>query len=257
MTRILLLEDDWNLARSLSELFKWEGFEVSHAATIAQAARFLDTSVDTGTRAKSGVPENQIELALVDLTLPDGDGVEFYIQRLLPMVVPTIFLTARSSEQERILGLKMGADDYVTKPFSIQELILRIRNVLKHRRHIESDQVTAVTPKLPLPPPLLHSGTLPNLSRRLRLDSEGLTAFVGDWPLEVTSTEFHILRILWTHQNRVCTREFFLDQLPGDRLDTSDRSIDAHIKRVRRKLREYGKDPIKTIRGVGYKYEDR
>lgn len=227
--RILLIEDDHSMAQALQRLLARSGLIVEVCHQLAQVA--------------SALAKLQPHLVILDVELPDGNGFDFFEKHLKSRQLPTIFLTCRSSEPERVHGFTIGADDYVTKPFSSQELILRIRRLLKSTRTIEerksSDSPNSSSPS----------------SSKLKIDIERMAVFYGQWALDFTPTEIRILHLLERHGGKVCTRDFILDTLPGDHLENNDRSVDAHIKRIRHKLRDAGADPIKTVRGVGYKYE--
>lgn len=227
MKNILVVEDDGNLSKVLHLILKDEGYNVTVCGKFSDSEKIIKTEV--------------FDLVVLDIELPDGNGFDLFTTAIAPKSIPVVFLSSRSSESERILGLKLGADDYVTKPFSTQELLLRIARSLK-RTKIPSD--------LPLTKNLLDEN-----SPDLVVDEKSFEVTYQGIKIEFTPTEVKIIGLFIRNPRRVCTREFLMDSLPGDRLDTADRSIDAHIKRIRRKFRVHNIDPIKTIRGVGYKYE--
>ena len=227
MKNILVVEDDGNLSKVLNLILKDEGYNVAVCGRIDASEKMLAS-------------EN-FDLVVLDIELPDGNGFDLFAKVIAPKSIPVVFLSSRSTESERIFGLKLGADDYVTKPFSTQELLLRIARSLK--RH---------------PFPLRESPSIAvpgKSSTGLTLNEDALEVMFQGSKIDFTPTEVKIIALFMKNPRRVCTREFLMDSLPGDRLDTADRSIDAHIKRIRRKFRAYNADPIKTIRGVGYKYE--
>jgi DNA-binding response OmpR family regulator len=225
MKKILIVEDDVNLSKVLTMIMQDEGYLVTACANYHDSSGQL--SVDT------------FDLVLLDIELPDGNGFDLYEKIIAPKSIPVVFLSSRSTESERIYGLKLGADDYVTKPFSTQELLLRIARSLK--RHQSPSYLQNV------PPFQVDAG--------ISLNESAYEVTYQGTKIDFTATEVQIVSLFMKNPRRVCTREFLMDSLPGDRLDTADRSIDAHIKRIRRKFRDAGVEPIQTIRGVGYKYE--
>ncbi|MGC4064484.1 MAG: response regulator transcription factor [Polyangiaceae bacterium] len=172
--------------------------------------------------------------------LPDGDGLEL-LQALRESEQPTavLILSSRDQEPDRVIALEMGADDYVTKPFSPREVVARVRAVLR--------RVAGTTRSVPAhrPPPL----TVDRLSRR---------ALLAGTELELTRVEFDLLATLLDNVGRVFTREQLIDRVWGDRFALTDRTVDSHVKALRRKVTEGGGDPhwIQTVRGVGYRIGD-
>lgn len=221
--RVLVVEDDPAIQSVVAYALKKAGHEALAAMTLAATRQVLAAGV--------------ADFAVLDVVLPDGDG--FTLAREIRAVseVPLLFLTSRTEEVDRVLGFAVGADDYVAKPFSLAELVMRIEAI--HRRA----QGRGARP------PETQAG------ERVRVDEAARTVHVSGVPLELTASEFELLVLLRQHQRQVCTRDFLLDRLGGDNLDKADRSIDAHVKRLRRKFEGRGLDPIKTVRGVGYRYE--
>jgi DNA-binding response OmpR family regulator len=177
-------------------------------------------------------------LILLDLMLPGTDGLEVcrYIRRSEELAgVPVIMLTARGDESDKVVGLELGADDYVTKPFSMKELIARIRAVLRRPGGGE-------------PARRIHVGPL-------LMDLDKFEVLVAGSRVEVTATEFKILQLLASRRGRVFTRDQILDFLWGTEKAVIDRTVDVHIRNLREKLGEAG-SLIKNIRGVGYKLEE-
>lgn len=179
------------------------------------------------------------DLILLDLMLPDGDGIE--ICKLLKKEprtsgVPIIMVTARNEELDRILGLEIGADDYVTKPFSPRELVARIKAVL--RRDEKAIKVQQVW-----------------VGDSILIDLQRYEVFVSDQKIELTSTEFKILKLLTEKIGWVYSRETILDYLGVNEKGVMDRTVDVHIKNLREKLGPYSR-LIKNIRGIGYKIEE-
>ncbi len=182
--------------------------------------------------------EKTPDLIILDLMLPDADGLE--ICKNLKMEnkfssIPIIMLTAKGEETDKILGLEFGADDYVTKPFSPKELVARVKAVLRRRENTE------------------ESGRI-NVGGILTIDTETYEVVVEDKNIELTSTEFKILRLLLSKRNKVFSRYDILDHLWGHDKIVLDRTIDVHIKNLRDKLGAAGRF-IRNIRGVGYKLE--
>lgn len=221
--RILLVEDDPSLQTVVGFALRKAGHDVEVAGTLAAAREAL----------ARGAPE----FVVLDVMLPDGDG--FSLAREVEGL-PWLFLTSRSEEIDRVLGFSLGADDYVTKPFSLAELTLRIEAIARRAR----PAATRVA-KDPTEEPV----------RGLRLDDAARTAHFGGRALDLTKAEFDLLAALLKHRRQVCTREMLLDLVTNENLDVADRAIDAHVKRLRRKFAGLGVDPIKTVRGVGYRYE--
>jgi two-component system, OmpR family, phosphate regulon response regulator PhoB len=221
MARILVVEDEQDLGLLLEYNLKLDGHEPEVVHTGAAAiARYRTTKPD---------------LLLLDLMLPDISGSE--VARLVresdPRRVPIIMVTARGEESDRIKGLELGADDYIVKPFSVKELLLRVKNVLRR----------ATDP----------SAAASTLNRGLiNLDTERHEVRVGDAPVVLTALEFRLLKTFLERPGRVQTRETLLSDVWGIDADITTRTVDTHIKRLREKLGPAG-DVIETIRGVGYK----
>ncbi len=224
MSRILIVEDEQDLASLLEYNLKQEGFETDVARTGAAGV----------SRAKTFKPD----LILLDLMLPDIGGTE--VARLVRegdgKRVPIIMVTARGEESDRVKGLELGADDYVVKPFSVKELMLRIKNVLR-RDGNEPKQQTSVG-KL----------TAPDIV----LDTDRHEVTVKGKPVVLTALEFRLLKTFLERPGRVQTRETLLSDVWGIDAEITTRTVDTHIKRLREKLGPAG-DIIETIRGVGYK----
>jgi two-component system alkaline phosphatase synthesis response regulator PhoP len=220
---ILVVDDNKKIVDVLSEYLRAEGF-----ATLAA------TDGDAGL---SLAIEHHPDLALVDVMLPGTDGIEI-TRRLLPMGIPVILVTARSDEIDRLIGLEVGADDYVTKPFSPREVVARVKAVL--RRVDRSLDIEADAP--------IHVGDLV-------IDPRRRLVRVGERTVELTRSEFDLLTAMAAHPGRVYTRGQLLEIVSGEAFEGYERTIDAHIKNVRKKL---GEDPrasryIHTVIGVGYK----
>ncbi|MFT3835389.1 MAG: response regulator transcription factor [Myxococcaceae bacterium] len=224
MARILVIEDEPDLGSLLEYNLKADGHEVVVATT--GAAGLL--------RLREKAPD----LVLLDLMLPDISGAEVArtIKRDAALKrVALIMVTARGEETDRVKGLELGADDYVVKPFSVKELLLRVKNVL--RRGDSHAGSTAV----------LTAGDL-------ELDADRHQVTAGGKAITLTALEFKLLRLFLERPGRVQTRDTLLSDVWGIEADVTTRTVDTHIKRLREKLGPAG-DKIETIRGVGYKLE--
>jgi two-component system phosphate regulon response regulator PhoB len=221
---ILLVDDEQDLVDTLRYSLEREGYTTL-------AAR--DGAAALGVLAQAQPPD----LVLLDWMLPDMSGAE--VCRSLRMSertrrIPVIMVSARSDEIDRVVGFELGADDYVTKPFSVRELLLRIRAILR-RRHGE--------------------GTASDDGHcdRLRVDLEGHQVWVDEHRVGLTALEFRLLTTLLTRRGRVQTREMLLNDVWGMQVDVTTRTVDTHVQRLRKKLGEVGQY-IETLRGVGYRF---
>jgi two-component system catabolic regulation response regulator CreB len=222
--RVLVVEDEPAIAESVAYALRRDGFVASTAGSMAEAE-------ELGAEA---------DLLVLDLMLPDGSGFDF-ISRLRQSgrTTPIIVLSSRDSEADRVAALETGADDYVTKPFSPREVVARVRAVL---RRTTGQMPAAVGAALPL--------SVEEATRR---------AHACGKPLELTRVEFDLLACLLESPGRVYTRAELIDRVWGDGFAISDRTIDSHVKSLRRKVQETGADPgfIETVRGVGYRVSDQ
>ncbi len=227
--KILIVEDDRAVARGLEYGLRDAGFAVQWA--------------ETGNRALAVVPEWQPHLILLDIRLPDVDG--YTVCRRLRSDghrQPILMLTARDEEVDKVLGLELGADDYVVKPYSLRELISRIRALL--RRTYGELAVTAGSE-------IIHTGTLHIDLARMQVQNNGAA-------IDLTPIEFRLLRHLALNLNRPVSREALLEAVWGYESDVgSDRTIDVHIRHLRQKLESDAANPqhVITVRGVGYKLQ--
>jgi two-component system phosphate regulon response regulator PhoB len=234
LDRILIIEDETDLAATLAYNLSREGFDASTAAT-GQAG--LNAALAT----TSPVPD----LILLDLMLPDMPGTEV-CRRLRSESrtrnVPIVMVTAKADEIDRVVGFEVGADDYVVKPFSVRELLLRIRAVLRRVRpgevEVKPSEPTAET---------LEAG-------RVRIDVAAHKAFVDHKPVYLTALEFKLLQTFLERQGRVQTRDHLLNDVWGIEADITTRTVDTHVKRLRDKLGPAG-TYVETIRGVGYRFQ--
>ena len=221
---ILIVDDDRELCELVSELLHGEGFDVDAYHSGAGAADL----------AASG----RYELIILDVMLPEQNGFEILRSLRQRSAVPVILLTARGEDVDRIVGLEIGADDYLPKPFNSRELTARIRAVLRRTQPREQDALPRVT------------------VGDVTLDPATRTVVRNNAVVELTTVEFDLLHMLLTSAGRVVTREDISQRVLGRAFDPFDRSIDVHIGKVRRKLADPAPEDgrIKTIRGVGYIY---
>ncbi|HEV8354377.1 MAG TPA: response regulator transcription factor [bacterium] len=225
--KILVVDDEPHIVELVRYNLLQEGFEVITAHDGGEAL----------TRTRSDHPD----LIVLDIMLPYVDGLEVCRQVRRESGVPIIMLTAKDGELERVVGLELGADDYVTKPFSPRELVARVRAIL--RRTAPAADGTAG--------PLASGG--------LALDPATHEASLNGRPVDLTAKEFDLLRLLMSHPNRVFTRDFLLEHIWGYDYYGSTRTVDMHISRLREKIED---DPVAptyiiTVRGVGYKFKSQ
>jgi two-component system phosphate regulon response regulator PhoB len=223
--RILVVDDEPDLLELVRVNLRGAGYDVETAETGRDALELLRRSPP--------------DLVVLDLMLPDVSGTEICRRmRMEPDLaeLPIIMLTAKADEVDRVVGLELGADDYVTKPFSPRELTLRVRAVLRRRKPTAT------------PNEALAHGTL-------RLDPSRHRCFVGPQEIALTAKEFDLLRTLMTRPGRVLTRDQLLDEVWGADIAVTTRTIDTHLKRLREKLGA-ASDMIETVRGVGYRFAE-
>lgn len=221
--KILVVEDEPKLGHLLIDYLKASGFEPFW--------------IDDGTRVTQWIKKNDPDLIILDIMLPSKDGFEICKEIRSFSTVPIIILTARVEEVDRILGLELGADDYVCKPFSPRELIARVKALF--RRMDFKDEKADSFP----------SG--------FYLDENSLKAFLNGKELNLTTVEFRLLKILISHPRRVFTRSQLMDMIYPDNRIVSDRTIDSHIKKLRKKIKEIDVEAevIHSVYGAGYKFE--
>jgi two-component system response regulator RegX3 len=219
---VLLVEDERSISEPFSQALAREGFQPIVAATIAQARAMLE--------------EHEPAIVLLDLMLPDGDGREFARELRTKSQVPIIMLTARGSEIDRVVGLELGADDYVVKPFAASEVIARIRAVLRRSRRTEPiDKLTVGD---------------------VKIDVAARQAWLAGKELSLTRKEFDLLARLARSAGQVVTREDLMSDVWDENWFGSTKTLDVHMTALRRKL---GEDPsaprhIQTVRGVGFRF---
>ncbi len=231
--RVLIVEDESAIAESLLFALRRDGFAVTHAKTLQAAEGQL----------------GECDLVVLDLMLPDGSGFDLLAKlRALGHRTPVIILTSRDDEADRVAGLEGGADDYVVKPFSPREVVARIRAVLR--------RTSAAWAAIPSPAASTASGRL--LRPLLVIDNDTRRALYQGKHVDLTRTEFELLRVLHSAPERVFTRQQLLDRIFGDGYAVTDRTIDAHIKALRRKLSQAGAPPdlVETERGIGYRLRE-
>lgn len=239
--RILLVEDESGIADTLQYVLTTDGFAPVWCSTAAEALQQF--------------VQERPALVVLDVGLPDLNGFELFKRlQALPggAQVPVMFLTARSDEIDRVVGLELGADDYIAKPFSPRELVARVRSVL--RRSGRGAQAAAVAAAVAAATPLPTPTSVATVSAPLRLDEERRQIRFYGQLLELSRYEYGLLRLLLLRPGRVYTRDDLLDQVWDDPGESLDRTVDAHIKTLRAKLKLVAPqvEVIRTLRGVGY-----
>jgi DNA-binding response OmpR family regulator len=228
--RILLVDDERSIQTLLSYPLQKDGYEVVSAFDGREAlARFAEAPFD---------------LVVLDLMLPGVDGLEVCRRLRSRSAVPIIMLTARSEEVDKVVGLEIGADDYITKPFSLREFRSRVKAVLRRAAMRRAQE---------------EEGERPIESGDLRLDPAKRTVALNGTAVTTTFVEFEILAALMGSPGRVFTRDMLLSRIWGDSAFRDPRTIDVHIRHLREKLERDPKDPeyIFTVRGVGYRFRDQ
>lgn len=225
---ILVVEDEARLARVLADYLERAGFSC-HV-------------LGDGLAVVPWVREHAPDLVLLDLMLPGRDGLEICRELRVFSAVPVIMLTARAEEMDRLLGLEIGADDYVCKPYSPREVVARVRAVL--RRHA------------PLAPMAPGTG---RAADPLVLDEASFRVRAAGREAELTAVEFHLLQTLYRQPGRIFSRAQLMDHIYNDRRVVSDRTVDSHVKKLRRKLAQLLPDQelVHSVYGAGYRYEPR
>ena len=226
MTRVLLVEDEPDLADPLAYLLRREGYEVEIA--------------EDGAAALASFREFGADIVLLDLMLPGMPGTEVCRQLRASSSVPIIMLTAKDSEVDILVGLELGADDYVTKPYSARELLARMRAVLRRLSTAEAD----------LDDRILEGG-------RVTLDIDRHTVSVDGSEISMPLKEFELLEVLMRNAGRVLTRGQLIDRVWGTDYFGDTKTLDVHIKRIRSRIEKNPSDPtmLVTVRGLGYRFE--
>ena len=228
---IALVDDDRNILTSVSMTLEAEGFEVR--------------TYSDGDSALRGLSARPADLAILDIKMPRMDAMELLGRLRRQSKMPVIFLTSKEDEVDEILGLRMGADDYIKKPFSQRLLIERIRTLLRrHGNHFKEHEATASEP--------------PIVRGDLRLDLDRFSCTWQKMGVDLTVTEFLILKVLAQHPGHVKSREQLMDAAYGESIYVDDRTIDSHIKRLRKKFRTADPDfgAIETLYGIGYRFRE-
>jgi DNA-binding response OmpR family regulator len=225
MQQILVVEDEMKIARTLRDYLEVAGFEVS--------------VVGDGSAALASARGNRPDLIVLDLGLPGMDGLDVARELRRGSTTPIVMVTARSEESDRIVGLELGADDYLVKPFSPKELVARVRAVLRRTGGAAAG------------PEILRSGDV-------EVDLPKMRARVAGRPVDLTPTEFQLLATFLREPGRVFTRGQLLDALHGVAMESYERAIDAHVKNLRRKIEPDARRPryVLTVHGVGYRFAD-
>ena len=221
---ILVIEDEPDIRKTLEYNISREGHTVLTAGSLHDAEKILQSQ--------------SLSLVLLDLMLPDGSGLDFCRKlktNSKTESIPVIILTAKDDEVDKVVGFELGADDYVTKPFSVRELILRIKAVLK--RGVVKKDIVEVERQF----------------GDLKIDIESHEVYVDEMQIELTALEFKLLNQLVETRGRVQSRDQLLTEVWGYSAEVTTRTVDTHIKRLRNKLGSMGKY-VQTIRGVGYKF---
>ncbi|NPA54698.1 MAG: response regulator transcription factor [Aquificae bacterium] len=226
MPLIYVVEDDEDINELLVYNLTKEGFDVEP---------FYSSKP-----AYTSIKQKKPDLIILDIMLPDMDGLE--LCKLLKSEketadIPVIMLTAKSTEIDKIVGLELGADDYITKPFSIRELIARIRAILRRIKRRDCQEEVNIYKKY-----------------SLLVDFDKFLVLINDKNIKLTGKEFKLLSLLIKSEGKVLSREYILNVIWQDEDDVYDRTVDVHIRHLREKLKDYGKF-IKTVRGIGYKWE--
>jgi DNA-binding response OmpR family regulator len=226
MKTILVVDDEAKIIQITRDYLAHAGFQV--------------TSASDGPAALAAYRSSRPDLIILDLGLPGLDGLDVARELRKSSNVPIIMLTARSDETDKLIGLELGADDYITKPFSPKELVARVRSVLRRAENIQPGA------------DIVKAG-------ELTLDIPRMRATLNGREIDLTPTEFHLLEVLARQPGRIFTRAQLLEAAQGIAIDSYERAIDAHIKNIRHKIEPNPREPryILKVYGVGYKYTDK
>ena len=217
---ILVVEDEENLRKLISRYLMNEELGVYEAKDGKEALELWNN--------------NNIDLVILDIMLPEYDGWTICKRIREKSIVPIIMLTARSEESDKLFGFELGADDYVTKPFSVKELVARVKALLKRsHKNIEKDMF---------------------ITGELKVDQKSHKAFLGEEALKLTPKEYDLLLFLIHNKNQALSREVILDGVWGYDYYGDLRTVDTHVKRLRKKLKDMG-EKLETVRGFGYRFE--
>lgn len=224
MRRILIIEDDESILMALEDDLGLEGFEVSKAVDGAQGLSLAE--------------ENAYDLIILDIMLPKMDGLEICKRlRQQRVMTPILILTAKCLEVDKILGLELGADDYVTKPFSPRELLARVKAILRRSRQIEREQQ------------IYEFGNVKVNFKKYEIEKAGKSIYL-------TALEFALLHFFIKHEDEALSRDVILNEIWGEQVYVTPRTVDTHVAHLRRKLEDDPSEPefIVGVRGVGYKF---
>jgi DNA-binding response OmpR family regulator len=222
---VLLIDDDVKLCDLLKTYLTGHGFAPDISNTVKEGLRHLRSQ--------------DYDVVLLDIMLPDGDGLEVCKKIRADSSVPIIMLTARGDDEDKIIGLELGADDYLAKPFNPRELVARMKAVLRRKGPVAEGSLKAIE------------------FDDFYLNEQNQKVMVKGKEIELTSVEFRLLKVLASNPGRVFTRERLMDLVQGRDFDGIDRSIDVHISRLRTKIEPDPRNPrwIKTIWGTGYRFQ--
>lgn len=213
---ILLIEDNESIAKALLYSLNQKGYDIVHKTNVKDTLSFLE--------------KEKVELIILDISLPDGDGFTLYEDTIKKLKIPTIFLTAKDEEDDVVKGLELGAEDYITKPFSTRELIARINKIiLREKRNL----IIKV--------------------KDIKFDIDKMVVYKNEEKIDLTSLELKILHLLFVNLNKVVTRNYIIDKIwewTGN--DINDNTVTVYMKRIREKLKT---KIIITIKGIGYRID--
>lgn len=234
MAAVLLVEDDVDMCQLLRGHLEASGYVVYQAFD--------------GPTALTLAGQHRPQLVILDWMLPGMDGLEVCRQLRRHYLMPIMMLTARGEEIDRVLGLEVGADDYLVKPFSLRELLARVRALL---RRVELD--SQGSHEVGAAPGAASDGEAPIVRGELRIDAASHAATLAGAPLDLTPREFDLLHLFAAHPGRAFSREYLVERLWGYHYEGYDRTVDSHITRLRKKLGPLG-ERIVTVWGVGYRF---
>jgi two-component system, OmpR family, response regulator len=223
--QILVVDDEPRIREVVQYALEREGCKVTLAENAKQAARALEQQTP--------------DLIILDIMLPDANGLDLCREYRTRTRVPILFLSAKGEEVDRVIGLEMGADDYLPKPFGTRELVARIRAILRRTQPTQTGDVEASAARIEI--------------GALLLDPERHEVRVGQHAVLLTHTEFSLLRVLMQRPEVVFERQTLLRDARAEDSHITERTVDTHIRRIRAKLREHGLSPVVTVHGVGYK----
>jgi DNA-binding response OmpR family regulator len=243
MAMILLVEDEKDLSNLLRRTLESEGYQVLQAFTGREGLRLAEATA--------------LDLIILDWMLPEMDGLAVCRQLRLTHLTPILMLTARSDEIDRVVGLEVGADDYLVKPVSLRELTARVRAMLRRvemdskafsapNSKQQAEKEAGVNSAAPLANPVIEF-------KELRLYPQDRRVTLAGAELELTPKEYELLKLMVAHPGRAFSREYLLEQIWGYEYDGVDRTVDTHIQRLRKKLGVLGEN-ISTVWGVGYRF---